>query len=73
MDKQLSLSVMMSRHSGVRLLLSRPRLKVYGCFDLSRFNESEMCERNILPSVDKVLTQLVGAQVLSKVDCYNAF
>ena len=32
-----------------------------------------MRERHILPSVDQLLAQLAGAQVFSKLDCYNAF
>ena len=31
------------------------------CVDLSRFNESVMRKRHILPSVDQVLAQLAGA------------
>ena len=32
-----------------------------------------MPERHVLPSVDQVLAQMAGAQVFSKLDCYNAF
>ena len=54
--------VMASKAQGIQLRV-----------DLFRLNESVMRERNILPSVDQLLAQLTGAQVLSKLDCYNAF
>ena len=41
------------------------------CF--SRLNESVMRKLHIMPSVDQVLALLAGAQVFSKLDCYNAF
>ena len=46
---------------------------IWLCVDLSQLNESVMHERHVLPYVDQVLAQLAGAQVFSKLDCYNAF
>ena len=43
------------------------------CVDLSRFNDTVMRERHILPSVDQVIAQLADARFFNKLDCYNAF
>ena len=55
------------------VVVQKPNRKVRLCVDLTKLNQSVQCERHPLPSVDQVLGQLAGANILSKLDTNSDF
>ena len=43
------------------------------CVDLTKLNESVLCENHQLPCVDQTLGQLTGAKIFSKIDSNSSF
>ena len=55
------------------VVIPKPNGKVRMCVDLTKLNESVRLERHPLPSVDRVLAQLSGATIFSKLDANSGF
>ena len=55
------------------VVVPKPNRKVRICVDLTKLNESVLCENHPLPCVDHTLGQLAGAEVFSKVDANSGF
>ena len=55
------------------VVVPKPNGKVRLCVDLTKLDQSVQRERHPLPSVDQVLGQLAGANILSKLDANSGF
>ena len=55
------------------VVVPKPNGKIRICVDLTKLNESVCRERHVLPAVDRVLAQLSGATVFSKLDTNSGF